>query len=255
MEYMLIDSHCHIVSDRLFEKIDEVLANAKQHHVGRMLVICTNFKDYERAITLKDEEIIFDIALGFHPSDLYDFKEEDYQRLEEVIASDKIIAVGEIGLDYHWDTVTKEDQKKGFIRQIELANRYHKPILIHMREATQDTLTILKEHCQTKFLMHCFSGSKETALEIMKMGGYISFAGPVTFTNARGLNEVPQVCDVERILVETDCPYLTPHPFRGKMNEPMYVETTFKKVCELIAWEEEKLALRMQKNYECFFTK
>lgn len=253
MSYTLIDSHCHIVSERLFARIEEVLENAKKHHVHRMLVVCTNFDDYQKAKTLHDETITFDIALGFHPSDLYDFKEEDYQKLEAILKNDEIIALGEIGLDYHWDDVCKEDQKAGFIRQILLANKYHKPILIHMREATQDTLTILKEYAKTPFLMHCFSGSKEVAKEVLKMGGYISFAGPLTFTNARGLNEVPLVCDKDKIMVETDCPYLTPHPYRGKVNEPMYVDVTFKKLCELLNEKEEDLSKQIQSNYETFF--
>ncbi len=253
MDYALIDSHCHIVSDRLFERIDEVIENAKAHHVKRMLVVCVNFEDYEKAKSLYDEDVTFDIALGFHPSDLYEFKEEDYQRLEMILANNEVIALGEIGLDYQWDDVSKEDQKIGFIRQIKLANKYHKPILIHMREATQDTLNILKEYCEVPFLMHCFSGSKETAKEVMRMGGYISFAGPLTFTNARGLNEVPEVCDRDKIMVETDCPYLTPHPYRGKVNEPMYVEVTFKKLCELLQEKEENLAVQIQKNYHAFF--
>ncbi|MDD3049307.1 MAG: TatD family hydrolase [Bacilli bacterium] len=252
MDYELIDTHCHITCDELYERIEDVLANAKARQVGRMLVVCTHFNEYERAKKLQEQYPFLDIAMGFHPSDLYDFKEEDYIRLEEIIKQKAIVALGEIGLDYHWDDVTKEDQAVGFIRQINLANQYQLPILIHMRDATKDTLDILKEHCKTKFLMHCYSGSKETAKEIMRMNGYISFAGPITFKNARGLNEVPQVCDINRILVETDCPYLTPHPHRGKRNEPMYIHYTFEKVASLLDIEPAKLAQQMQQNYQHF---
>lgn len=252
MSYGLIDSHCHITCDELYERIDEVMNNAKANKVEKMLVICTHFNEFERAKTLQKQYSNIDIAMGFHPSDLYDFNEEDYTRLESLLKNKEIVALGEIGLDYYWDDVKREDQKIGFIRQIQLANQYQIPILIHMRDATKDTLDILKEHCQTKFLMHCYSGSKESAAEIMRMGGYISFAGPITFKNARGLNEVPQVCDINKILVETDCPYLTPHPFRGKRNEPMYVHYTFEKVAELLGIKEEVLAKQMQKNYAEF---
>lgn len=255
MKLGLIDSHCHITSDVLYERVEEVIQNALEHNVERMLVVCIHFDDYERGLKLKEKYPFIDLAIGFHPSDLYDFSEEDYVRLEKIIASDEVVALGEIGLDYHWDTVRKEDQKIGFIRQIKMANTYHKPILIHMREATKDTLDILKEYCQTKFLMHCFSGSKEIAKEIMKMGGYISFAGPLTFKNARGLNEVPSVCDLNRILVETDCPYLTPHPFRGKVNEPMYVNYTFEKLSELLEMDKNVLAKQLEENYYEFIKK
>ena len=153
MNYSLIDTHCHITCDELYSHIYEVLMNAKYHHVERMLIVCIDWKSFERAKELKQREDIFDIAMGFHPSDLYDFTEHDYERLEQVLANDEVVALGEIGLDYHWDTVKKEDQKKGFIRQIELANKYKKPILIHMRDATQDTLEILQEYAKTPFLM------------------------------------------------------------------------------------------------------
>lgn len=252
MSYGLIDSHCHITCDELYERIDEVMNNAKMNHVERMLVICTHFNEFERAKTLQKQYANIDIAMGFHPSDLYDFSEDDYIRLELLLKNKEIVALGEIGLDYHWDDVAHEDQKVGFIRQIELANTYHVPILIHMRDATKDTMDILKTYCKTKFLMHCYSGSKETAVEVMKMGGYISFAGPITFKNARGLIEVPEVCDIERILVETDCPYLTPHPHRGKRNEPMYVHYTFEKVAQLLNVNEEALAIQMNENYQEF---
>lgn len=251
----LIDSHAHITCDQLYERIDEVIENAIQSNVTRILVVCTDFKSYERAKALHHNEIQFDIALGFHPCDLNDFNDNDYILLEEIIKSESIVALGEIGLDYHWDNVTREKQKEGFIRQLQLANTYSLPVIIHMREATQDTLDILKEYCHVKFLMHCFSGSKEVAKIVMNMNGYISFAGPITFKNAKGLNEVPQVCDIQRIMVETDCPYLTPHPYRGKQNEPKYVTYTFSKVAELLEIKEEDLAMIMEENYCRFIQK
>ena len=248
----LIDSHCHITCNELYGRIDEVMEHALSHNVVKMMVMCTHFDEYERALSLQAEypEQI-DIALGFHPSDLHDFAQEDYERLEAQLKMHKISLLGEIGLDYHWaQNPSKEEQKAAFIRQIELANRYGIAISIHMRDATKDTLDILKENCRTRFIMHCFSGSKETAKIVMDMGGYISFAGPLTFKNARGLLEVPSVCDMERILTETDCPYLTPHPYRGKRNEPMYVEYTFKKLAECLDMEEAALSRQIQENYE-----
>lgn len=252
----LIDTHCHITCDALYERMDEVLANAEQAGVGKMLIICTNFTEYERAQHVKDREPErFDIALGFHPNDLYDFKEEDYLRLEELLKHERLIAVGEIGLDYHWDDVKPQDQKTGFIRQIKLAQKYNRPILIHMREATKDTLDILKEEGPVKGIMHCYSGSKEVAMELIKIGFYISFGGPLTFKNSRGAPATAEVIPLNRLFVETDSPYLTPHPFRGRQNEPMYVRYTFDKLCEIKAVEEAQAAEQLWKNYEELFFK
>lgn len=252
MSYTLIDTHCHITSDSLYERIEEVMENAHRNNVKEMLVVCTDFVSYKRAKEVQAKYEGIKIAFGFHPSDLYDFKEEDYIRLEELVKNKEIDVLGEIGLDYYWDNVAREDQKVGFIRQIEIANKYNMPIVIHMRDATKDTLDVLKEYAKTKFVMHCFSGSAESAKEVMRMGGYISFAGPITFKNARGLTEVPQVCDRTRIFVETDCPYLTPHPHRGKQNEPMYVQHTFLKVCELLEEDPAQLAAQMAMNFHAF---
>lgn len=254
MNYSLIDTHCHITCDDLYGRIEEVIVNARVHQVNRMLIICTNFIEYERAVTLKKmNEEMFDIALGFHPNDLYQFHEEDYIHLEELLQQDKLIAVGEIGMDYHWDDVTKEDQKIGFIRQIELAKKYDKPILIHMREATNDTINILKEYGPIKGIMHCYSGSYETAEILMNLGFYISFGGPLTFKNAKGAPEIAQKIPIERLFVETDSPYLTPHPFRGKQNEPQYVVHTFQKLCSIKNIDEDVLAKQLQENYKNLF--
>lgn len=255
MSYTLTDTHCHITCDRLFARIDEVIANAKAHHIGRMLIICTNLQEYERAQQLKDKEDIFDIALGFHPCDLYDVKEADFERLEQLLKADRLVAVGEIGLDYHWDDVAPKDQKQGFRRQIALAQAYDKPILIHMREATKDTLDILRETGMNRGVFHCYSGSVETAKEAVAMGFYISFAGPLTFKNARGAPEVCAQLPLERLLVETDCPYLTPHPYRGKENEPMYAEVTFNKMREIRQMEKAALAAQLEENYQRLFKK
>lgn len=252
----LIDTHCHITCDALYERIDEVLENAKQAGIGKMLIICTKFIEYERAAQLKEKEPErFDIALGFHPNDLYAFQEADYERLEELLKQERLAAVGEIGLDYHWEDVLPQDQKIGFIRQIKLAQKYSRPILIHMREATKDTLDILKEEGPIKGIMHCYSGSKEVALELIKIGFYISFGGPLTFKNSRGAPATAEALPLHRLFVETDSPYLTPHPFRGKQNEPMYVRYTFDKLCEIKAMDKDLAAEQLWENYKEVFSK
>lgn len=256
MTYTLIDTHCHITCDDLYERIDEIIAHAMEHSVQKMLIICTNFKEFERARVLKQRnEAMFDIALGFHPNDLYSFQEEDYVHLERLLQANELIAVGEIGLDYHWDDVLAEDQKVGFIRQIALAKKYDKPILIHMRDATKDTVDVLKEQEPVRGIMHCYSGSYETAEILINLGFYISFGGPITFKNSRGAPLVAQQIPANRLFVETDSPYLTPHPFRGKQNEPMYTSTTFEKLCEIKQMAKEDLAQQMEDNYHQLFYK
>lgn len=255
MEYSLIDTHCHITCDALYERIEEIMENAKHSNVKTMMIICTNFIEYERAVYVKEkcQEFLIKIALGFHPCDLNDVTEQDFQRLETLIQENKIDAVGEIGMDYYWDTVEKNIQKKGFHRQLQLAKKYHKPIIIHMREATKDTLDILSEYAPLKGIMHCFSGSIETAKQVMQLGLFISFAGPITFKNARGAVEVCADIPIDKLLTETDSPYLTPHPYRGTQNEPKYVTVTFEKICEIKQIAKELLAKQMQENFERLF--
>lgn len=253
MSYFLIDTHAHLTCERLYSRIDEIIENAKAAKFNRILVICTSLEEFYRAKEYQAKEPMIDIALGFHPGDIDDVGEFELKELQRILENKEVIAVGEIGLDYHYDNISEEKQQRLFITQIQMANTYNLPILIHMRDATKDTLDILEKYSETKFLMHCFSGSVETAKVILKMNGYISFAGPITFKNARGLLDVPQVVPINRLFVESDSPYLTPHPFRGKENEPKYVQYTFEKVCELLAIEPKILADQMQLNYDDFF--
>lgn len=250
--YGLTDTHCHITDERLFSRIDEIMENAKAAGVVRMLVVCVGFEEYERAEQLREKGYPLDIAVGFHPCDLYKFNEADYRHLEELAACKKLIAIGEIGLDYHWDDVAVEDQKIGFIRQLKLAEKYHLPVLIHMREATKDTVEILLQHSCVG-VMHCYSGSYETAEILIRHGYYISYGGPLTFKNSRGAPQVAAKLPIERLLIETDCPYLTPHPFRGKENEPKYISYTFEKLCEIRDMEKEVLAEQLEQNYRRLF--
>lgn len=255
MEAMLTDTHCHITCDQLFARIDEVLAQAKEHGIKRMLVICTNFIEYERAIELKAKGHPIDIALGFHPNDLLAFEEEDYLRLELLARDGNLAAIGEIGLDYHYDDVSKEIQAKGFITQMKIAKTYQLPIVIHMRDATKDTVGILKENGPCTGVLHCYSGSYETAKMVLELGYYISYGGPLTFKNSRGAIDVASQIPIDRLLIETDSPYLTPHPFRGRQNEPMYLTHTFKKLCEIKNIHENVLEKQLEDNYNVLFGK
>lgn len=252
----IIDTHAHITADELYDCADEIITSAKEAGVVKILAICFTRQQVERGFLLADKYPgMIDIAMGLFPVDMPDLTKRDWDDLEELAQDERVVAIGEIGLDYYWDKEHKQLQKEGFIRQIELANKLNKPVLIHMRDATQDTLEILKKHLKSGGIMHCFSGSVESAKIILDIGMYISFAGPVTFKNARGLTEVPPIVPLDRLFVETDAPYLTPHPFRGKQNEPKHVIHTLKKVCELKEIDVEEAKIQMEKNYKQLFTR
>lgn len=248
---MYTDSHCHITTDALYERIDEIMDNIKTNEVSNVMVICCSKQDYTRAIDLRKQYPFIKIAFGWFPGDAKEITEEHYKELEEACAY--IDCVGEIGLDYYWDDTFNDIQKEVFIRQIQIANKYNKPIAIHMRSATKDTLDILREYAKTKIIFHCFSGSKETMMECLKMDSYISFAGPITFKNARQAPECIVNCPVDRILTETDSPYLTPVPYRGKQNEPKYVQYVAKKICELKDIDEATLCAQISDNFNSLF--
>lgn len=249
----IIDTHAHIPCDDLYPEAPEILARAQEAGVTRILCICLNLQEVTRAFALKEQYEWLDVAVGFHPSDLYDMSEQDWHELAEIIKDERIVAVGEIGLDYHWDDVDKETQRQAFIKQIQMANEVQKPVLIHMRDATKDTMDILKEYKKVPGIMHCYSGSLETAKEAIGMDMYISVGGPLTFKNARGIPEVMEELPIERIFVETDCPYLAPHPFRGKRNEPMYITYTLDRLAEVKNLEKSTILSQMEHNYNKLF--
>ncbi len=249
----MIDTHAHITCDELFPQAEDVLQRARDAGVERILCICLNPEEVKRAFALQEQYPWLDIAAGYHPGDLYELDEKAWTDMERIVQDERILAIGEIGLDYHWDDVDKETQKQAFITQIEWANRLHKPILIHMRDATKDTLELLKAHKQVNGIMHCFSGSIETARELLAMGMYLSVGGPLTFLNARGIPEVISQCPPDRLFLETDCPYLTPHPHRGKRNEPMYLSYTCDKLAEVLDMETKALNAHLRENYRKLF--
>lgn len=248
---MYTDSHCHITDEMLYGRINEIMENMKENNVDNVMVICCKEIDYLRAIELKKQFPFIRIAFGWYPQDALEITEKHFELLENVISS--LDCVGEIGLDYYWDDSFKDKQKEIFIRQIQLANQYQKPISIHMRSATKDTLDILREYAQTKIIFHCFSGSKETMMECLKMNSMISFAGPITYKNARQAIECIEACPLDRILTETDSPYLTPVPFRGKQNEPKYVSFVAKKICDIKQVDPLVLCAQIEKNFHSLF--
>lgn len=250
---MYLDSHCHITCDKLYEDVDKILENAKD--LSDMLVMCTNKEEFERALPLKEKDSRLKVAFGFFPGDAKEITDEDLDYLEKNLKEGKVDLLGEIGLDYYWDDSFKEEQKELFIKQLKLAEKYRLPVSIHMRDASGDTLEILKKHAKTKTILHCYSGSPETMKELLKMDTLISFAGPVTFKNNKNGPACIEACPLDRILSETDSPYLTPVPYRGKTNQPAYVKYVADKIAEIKALPIEEVTSQIKKNYDTLFVK
>lgn len=252
---MLIDTHVHLNADQYDEDLQEVIDRALEEGIDRMFVVGFDTNTIERTMKLIDHyDFIYGI-IGWHPVDAIDCTEERLQWIEELSRHPKIIGIGEMGLDYHWDKSPKDIQKEVFRKQIALAKRVQLPIIIHNREATQDCVDILKEENASEVggIMHSFSGSNEIADEILKMNFYISLGGPVTFKNAKQPKEVAQHVPLDRLLVETDAPYLSPHPYRGKRNEPARVKLVAEQIAELRGISYEEVCKATTENAERLF--
>ncbi|KHE71580.1 TatD family hydrolase, partial [Halobacillus sp. BBL2006] len=210
--------------------------------VQYMTVVGFDRKTIPKAMEIAENHDHIYAAVGWHPVDAIDMTEEDLEWIEELSSHPKVVAIGEMGLDYHWDKSPADVQKEVFRKQIRLAKKVKMPIIIHNREATEDIVEILKEEKAEEVggIMHCYSGPVETAKECIGMNFMISLGGPVTFKNAKLPKEVAKAVDLEHLLVETDCPFLAPHPNRGKRNEPSYVKLVAEQVAELkgISFEE-----------------
>jgi len=222
---MLVDSHAHLDSPKFDGDREAVIERAKEAGVELIVNVGFNRETIPTTIALAEKYDMIYAAVGWHPQDAVDMKPDDLDWLEELCRHPKVRAIGEIGLDYYWDTSPRDVQERVFREQIRLARRLGKPIIIHNRDATGDVVRILREEkaADVGGIMHGFSSSPEIARECMKMNFYISFGGPVTFKNAVQPKESLAAVPLERLLIETDCPYLTPHPFRGKRNEPAHV--------------------------------
>lgn len=244
-----LDSHCHINDEAYKDDLDEVLNRMLENKVTKAMIVCVSLDDYKRTLGIKKEGINFKKAIGVYP-EYTNMDEETFSKYEELMK--ECDAVGEIGLDYHWYKDTKDKQKELFIRQIKIANKLNKPIIVHAREALQDTFDIMKEN-RCRGVLHCYSGSAELAKEFVKLGYYISIGGPVTWKNAKEPLEVIKAVPLDKLLIETDCPYLTPAPNRGKRNEPSYVVYTAKKIMEELNIDEESFLNQINKNYDELF--
>ncbi|MDQ0177916.1 TatD family hydrolase [Bacillus chungangensis] len=252
---MLFDTHVHLNDEQFNEDVEEVIERARDNGVDTMLVVGFDRKTIPKALELAETYDFIYASVGWHPVDAIHMTDQDLIWLEELAAHRKVVALGEMGLDYHWDTSPKSIQMDVFRKQIRLAKKVKLPIVIHNREATQDIITVLKEEKAEEVggIMHCFSGSPEIAKECVKMNFYISLGGPVTFKNAKKPKEVAKELPLEHLLVETDCPYLAPHPYRGKRNEPAYVKLVAEQIAELKEIPFETVALQTTRNAKKLF--
>ena len=235
---MIFDTHCHVYDEKYIEGAIEVIKKSIQNGVDLFMIPGDNLINSKKAIELANLFPEVYCAIGIHPSDVMEVEiNEAIKQLKAMfLTSNKIKAIGEIGLDKYWikDEEVIKKQKEFFIKQIELANELKLPIIIHDRDAHQETLEILKEHKPLYGgVMHCFSGSVEYLKEILKLDLYIGLDGPVTYKNALTPKEVAKVVPLEKLLVETDSPYLTPVPYRGKINYPHYVKNVIDEICRI----------------------
>ena len=232
---MIFDSHAHYDDEAFDKDRDRLLSTMEERGVGCIVNGGARFQGAKDRVELSMRYPHVYAAVGVHPDHVGELDEVKMQHLREMCTMEKTVAVGEIGLDYYWDKESHELQKEWFKKQMELAKEVDLPVIVHSREAAQDTFDLIKsEHAGTTGgVIHCFSGSKEMAKEYIKMGYYIGVGGVVTFKNARVLKEVVKSIPLERILTETDCPYLAPVPFRGKRNCSAYISYVLDMIAEL----------------------
>lgn len=238
---MYFDTHVHLNSDQLFENLDGFIHHALENGVENMMVVGYDLPSSKRAVEIASAYDFIYAAVGIGPNDCLNTTDEDLRQIDMMLTHEKVVALGEVGLDYYWDEVPKSKQQEVFRKQIELSKKHNVPLVIHSRDALSDTYELLKAG-QHYGIMHCYSGSYEMAERFINIGFYISLAGPVTFKNARVPKEVATKIDINKLLIETDCPYLTPHPYRGKLNEPANVMYIAMEIAKLKSMEIEDVA-------------
>lgn len=237
---MLFDAHAHL-DDAMFDTDrEQMLSRFIEAGGGGIIAAGANLKTSAAALALAQKHPFIYAACGIHPQDT-DTADNDFPKLEALLRHEKCVAVGEIGLDYHYDTPARDVQKYWFEKQLKLAEEMNMPIVIHDREAHEDCLAAVRKY-DVKGVFHCYSGSVEMAKELIALGFYLSFSGVVTFKNAKKAAQVVQEVPLDRILIETDCPYLAPEPNRGKRNEPSFVRYTAQHIARLRGIDADELA-------------
>lgn len=263
---MIYDTHAHYDDAQFDEDREELLRSMADNGVGTIVNVSASYASCERVVNMVQEYAqdasgntcpdaaggcypAMYAAVGVHPDHVGELDEASFARMKELLGRDRVVAVGEIGLDYYWDNESHDVQKRWFIRQLELARESGLPVVIHSREAAADTMEIMKEYAKgLKGVIHCYSYSREMAKEYVKMGFYIGVGGVVTFKNARRLKETVEAIPLESIVLETDCPYLAPVPYRGKRNNSAYIRYVAEDVAEIKGITYEEVVARTEEN-------
>ncbi len=245
---MFTDTHCHI-DDKNYN-IEELIKNANKNKITKMINNGCDYESNEEVLKISENYPEIYSAIGFHPQNLESFKEKFLKQIEQNI--DKITAIGEIGLDYYNGIPDRNLQKEIFKKQLDIAIKYDKPVIIHSREATQDVIDILKCFPNLKGVIHCFTGSLEVAKIYINLGFKLGINGVVTFKNSN-LHKVIENIDLENIVLETDSPYLTPEPYRGHKNEPAYILNIAEKICDIKNISLDELSRVTENNVESLF--
>ena len=245
---MFFDTHAHYDDEAFDADREELLAAMPENGVGLILDPGCDVKSSERALALAGRFGHVYAAVGIHPEELSGLREGDLERIAELAKDPRCRAIGEIGLDYYWDAGRKEEQKALFIRQLELALERDLPVIVHDREAHGDCLEIVSRFERLRGVFHCYSGSAEMAEQLLRRGWYLGFDGPVTYKNARKALEVLAICPPERMLIETDSPYLSPVPMRGKRNDSRNLQYVVRKIAEIKGMTEQQVAAVTEEN-------
>ena len=246
---MIIDTHAHYDDKQFDIDRDEILNSLAAEDVGIVVNASASYRSCERVVKMAQEYPFMYAMVGVHPDHAGELNEENFAEMKKLFDEPKVVAVGEIGLDYYWDNEPREKQKEWFIRQLEVARELDLPVNIHSRDAAEDTFNIMKEYAKgLKGIIHCFSGSKEMAIEYVKLGFAIGIGGVVTFKNGRKLKEVVEAIPLTSIVLETDCPYLAPVPYRGKRNNSAYIKYVAEEIAQLKGVTYEEVLVQTEKN-------
>lgn len=252
---MIFDTHAHYDDEAFDEDRDEVLTSLREWGVGTVVNVGASMEGSRRSVSLSEQYEFVYSAVGVHPDEVGELREEDMEWMREQLQKPKVVAVGEIGLDYYWDKEGHDLQKKWFLRQLKLAKELKKPVIIHSREAAADTMELLKAnyHGEMPMVMHCYSYSMEMAREYRKMGLYLGIGGVLTFKNAKKLKETVLESPMEYLLLETDCPYLAPVPNRGKRNDSGMLKFVVQELAALKGITPEEVIRITEENARRFY--
>ena len=250
---MYFDTHAHYDDNRFDSDRDELLSAMPDSGVGCILVPGCDVKSSENALALAERWDFIYAAVGIHPEDMGGMQEGDLERIEALAKRERCVAIGEVGLDYYWDAAHKEEQKALFAAQLELALRLDLPVIVHDREAHGDCLELVSRYEGLRGVFHCYSGSPEMAEQLLRRGWYLGFDGPLTYKNNRKTAEVLAICPLDRILLETDSPYLSPVPMRGRRNDSRSLRYIARRAAEIKGLTEEDLAAHAAENGKKLF--